>query len=383
MLAIEEQIKAKIDKAKQILICFPPDGNGDALAACLAMAKYLRSIGKETDLASSPHPTQNQKLKRLSILSGYGDIKDSLDNLRSFIVSLDIKNAQIKQIRYTLEDSYLNFIISPTKGWFSPEDVKSRASGFKYDLIITIGANELEALGQIYYQNLEFFYKSNIINIDNSPANEEFGQINLIDLNAISLAEIIFYLIKGDNDDTLDEDTATCLLAGIISATHNFKHAKLTPQALFSASSLISMGARREEIVGALFRSKNLSTLKLWGRMLNAIGNNQELGLVWTEASDKDFQETGADRDDLPEIIDELIVNIPKVKLAIIFYQESSKNAALIYSLKNINCLDAAKAFSPTGSVKMATIKDDLLSPEEWKKKVLSDISLKLEKLNL
>jgi nanoRNase/pAp phosphatase (c-di-AMP/oligoRNAs hydrolase) len=378
MLTIEEQIETAIDKAKCLLVCFPPDGNGDAMSAALGLTAYLQILGKETDIITSVSPDKNQRLKRLSILPGYGNIKDELENLRSFIVSLDIKDTQVKQIRYTMENSRLNFIISPAKGWFSPSDIKSRAGNFKYDLIITVGSNDLESLGGIYSQNIEFFYQANIINIDNSPANEGFGQINLIDLNAVSLAEMIFYLINGDQKktDEIDENVATCLLSGIICATNNFKNTKLTPQALFSASSLISIGARREDITGALFRSKSLNTLKLWGRMLNAINNDAELGIVWTEALEKDFEETGTN-------VDDLIANIPKIKLAIIFYKDNGENAALIYSLKNINCLDITKAFNPTGSVKMATIKDSLLTADQWKEKVIADISLKLEKLNL
>lgn len=384
MLSTEEQIKARIDKAKNILVCFPPDGNGDAMASGLALYHHLKSSGKETDLACSRHPQDNPRLKRLSLLPGFQSIATEVENLRSFIVSVSIKDAKVSQIKYKVENDVLNFIISPSSGWFSEKDVRASASGFKYDLIITLGTPDLESLGSIYDSQVEFFYKTDIINIDNSPANEEYGQINLVDLSALSIAEMVFFLTKGAKEQEIDEDMATCLLAGIICATNNFKNPKLSPQTLFSASKLISLGGRREEISGSLFRSKDIKALKLWGRLLQSIEINQKLGFAWIQASLEDFQATSTTQDDLSDVIDELIANIPEVKLAAIFYQKPDQRpAALLYSLRNINCLEIAKAFSPLGSVKLASIEDGEEKFEEWKKKVVESISLKLEKLNL
>ena len=384
MLSVEEQIKARINKAKNILICFPPDGNGDAMSSGLAFGYYLKSLGKETDIACARHPQDNPRLKKLSFLSGFQSILTQVDNLRSFIVSLDIKSAKVNQIKYKVEKDTLNFIISPSQGWFSKNDVRTSASGFKYDLIVTIGATDLESLGEIYDKQIEFFFKTDIINLDNSPANEEFGQINLVDLSALSLAEIIFFLIKHENDYQVKEDLATCLLAGIISATNNFKSPKLSPQTLFSASKLISLGGHREEISGSLFRSKDIKTLKLWGRLLQSLETEPRVGFVAVRASKEDFEITKTQPDDLPDIIDELIANIPELKLAALFYQEpNGHNAALLYSLRNINCLEIAKNFSPTGSVKLAKIENDQENLEQWQKQVTENILLKLEKLNL
>lgn len=384
MLAIEEQIKARITKAKNILVCFPPDGNGDAMSSGLALYYYLKVLGKEADIACSRHPQDNPRLKKLSFLPGFQAIATQTDNLRSFIVSLDIKDAKVSQIKYKMENDVLNFIISPSQGWFSDKDIRTSASGFKYDLIIVIGSSDLESLGEIYDSQIEFFYKTDIINLDNSPANEEFGQINLVDLSALSTAEMIFFLIKDEKDYGIDENLATCLLSGVICATNNFKSAKLSPQTLFCASELISLGGRREEISGNLFRSKDIKALKLWGRMLQSMEVEPKLGFVWVQALVADFDSTSTSPDDLSDIIDELIANIPDMKLAAIFYQDrDNQNAAILYSIRNINCLEIAKNFSPSGSVKLAHIKDGDSALEEWKKKVIDNISLKLEKLNL
>ena len=125
-------------------------------------------------------------------------------------------------LKYIIENNKLNFIISPQDGFFTDEDISSSVSGFKYDLIITIDGQDLESLGRIYDNNIEFFYKTPIINIDQSPENEEFGQLNILDLKAVSVTEILFILMNDYNKKLIDEDIATCLLTGIIFRTKSF-----------------------------------------------------------------------------------------------------------------------------------------------------------------
>lgn len=183
-----------------------------------------------------------------------------------------------------MEGQKLNFIISPEKGWFSPEDISTSSSGFKHDLIFTIDTPDLESLGAIYDNNVEFFYKTTIINIDHQAGNEEYGQINYLDLNVVSSSEIIFNLLKQDENNPIDEDIATCLMAGIISKTKNYKSANLTPRTLLTSSKLIGLGARREEIINQLYRSRPLSVLKSWGKNFeqSPSGQRQAFNLVIT-----------------------------------------------------------------------------------------------------
>ena len=50
--------------------------------------------------------------------------------------------------------------------------------------------------GETYHNNTGFFNKTPIINIDHKSENEQFGNINLIDITASTTAEIIFSLFK-------------------------------------------------------------------------------------------------------------------------------------------------------------------------------------------
>lgn len=404
MISSEQQIFNQIEKAQSILLTFPMDMGGDALSAALATYGFLRKMGKNVEVAASPLNDQNGR--SFSFLPGFPAIKNSLNNLLKFVVSLDITNAKVDQIKYVVNQNRLDFIISPKDGWFSKEDVTASNSGYKYDLIMTFNAPDLESLGRIYDNNVDFFYKTTIINIDHNPANEEFGQINFVELNAVAATEVLFQLFKDYKPELIDEDIATCLLSGIIYKTKSFKTPNLTPHALATTSELIKLGARREEIVNRLYRSRSLPVLKLWGRILNNLNSASDNQLLWSFLWQNDFATTGAAEDSLLEVIDELIINIPQAKAVAIFYSLKENpladdtvdmppetisihnsaseplfaSQALVYSVKNISALDLVKEFNPEGNRKIATIKS--AQPlRVFQSEVVKILEGKLEKL--
>ncbi|MCX6795454.1 MAG: hypothetical protein NT165_01845 [Candidatus Falkowbacteria bacterium] len=317
-----------------------------------------QQLGKNIDISASPDWKNKTTVKNSfwSFLPSFEKISNKIENLRKFIVSLNIKDAKVSQIKYLVEKDSLNFIISPAEGWFKPEDISTSESGFKYDLIITINCQDLESLGEIYYQNIEFFYQTTIINIDHQAENEDFGQINLTDLNAVSVSEIIYELFS-EKDNLINEDVATCLLLGIITKTKNFKTTNLTPKTLLNTSKLISLGANREEIINRLYRSRDFKVLKLWGKVLNNIRSEQDGLLIYSFVKPDDFLETGTDNSCLSEIIDELIANLPEAKMILIFTEESGgKTKVLIHAQKNSNPLIIFKDYQVSGSNKFCQL---------------------------
>lgn len=386
MLNQEQQIFEQVKKAQSILITFNKVWNGDTISSALALFLFLQKIGKSVEVAAEKF--DNGKL--YSFLPAYNKIQNNLDNLRKFIISLDITNAKVDKIKYKIEDNVLDFIISPKDGFFTHDDIKTRSGSFKYDLIITLDTPDLESLGTIYDNDTEFFYQVPIINIDHHSNNEEYGQINHIELTTIATAEILFNLFTAYAADKIDEDIATCLLSGIISKTRSFKTQNITPQALSISSQLISMGARREEIVNKLYRSRSMNVLKIWGRVLARLSGELEDSLVWSTLSKIDFDKTGTTEKDLNEVIDELIINIPQAKIVVMFFEtehldkktgnRQKTNKAIIYSIKNINSLNLVKKWNPEGTKGFACISGPG-NIAEFEKEVIEHIKENLKKL--
>ena len=386
MLTQEQQIIEQIKKANNILITFNRTWSGDAVASALAMYLFLKKMDKKAAIAADKF----DQGKLYSFLPGYNNIKHSLNNIRNFVISLNLDKTKVEKVKYEIKNNALNFIITPREGNFTAGDISSDSRGFIFDLIITLDTPDLESLGKIYDDDAEFFYQTPILNIDHHADNEAFGQINQIELTSIATAEILFNLLANHSRDLIDEDIATCLLTGIIAKTKSFKTQNITPQALSAASQLISMGARREEIVDTLYRSRALNVLKLWGRVLARLNSKADNKLVWSVLTNMDFEKTQTSENDLNEVVDELIINIPEAWVIILIYEhqitgetgKQNTTKALIYSTKNTNSLDLAKDWSPTGTKAIAkiTIPKPLQTAEQ---EIINQIKNKLDKLPL
>lgn len=353
MINLEQQIFKQIEKAENILIVFLRQKNGDSLAASLALFLFLKDLNKRVDIigAKEDKNKENQEKTELSFLPSFNEIEANLKNLRKFIVSLNIKNSKVSQIKYSLDEDKLNFIISPVSGWFQPSDVSSKAGDFKYDLIITVGINNLESLGEIYDNDVEFFYKTTIINLDNSAANEDFGQINFIDLNSATNSEIVYYLLKNYQKIKISEDVATCVLAGIIKKTRNFKSGNLSPKTLLTSSELISLGAKREDIIKNIFYSKNINSLKLWGEILKYLKSELSGEFLWSKINQNNIDDFSLNNEGIEEIIDELISGLPKAKVFIILTKTNNTFKIKVFSLKMVNCLKLLQNYNAKGDV--------------------------------
>jgi nanoRNase/pAp phosphatase (c-di-AMP/oligoRNAs hydrolase) len=356
MLNTQEQIFKQIKKANNILVTFPSDWNPDSVSAALSLFLFLKKIGKNVNIAG----VFNKKQTHLKFIPGFSEIKNNLDHLRKFVVSIDISKTKVSQIKYVVEKNQLNFILSPENGWFEPSDVSSRAGDFRYDLIIIIGVNDLESLGDIYDKNIEFFYKTPTVNISCQASNEEFGEINLIDINYSTTSELIFNLISTQNEYLIDENIATALLSGIILQTKNFKTGKLSPETLINTSKLIKLGGRREEIVNNLHKNRRINDLKLWGKILQRLSVKNKT--AWTILQSSELDSVEIDIDSLKDLIDELMSGVNEINMMIIGIEEISNNKLIAFSTNNQDVFTLLKKYNPIGNHKIAIIetKDNL-----------------------
>ncbi|MFA6272259.1 MAG: DHH family phosphoesterase [Patescibacteria group bacterium] len=348
MLSPKEQIYENVKKSQNILICIPKDPTTDAVAAGLALFSVLEKLDKKAKVVCSEFtlPPHNQFLPKSK------EIVSDLTSLRKFIISLDVSRTKVEELSYDIKNDQLDIYITPKDGTFRDKDVRLSSSDFEYDLIFVLDAPDLDTLGKLYENNTEFFYHTPIINIDHNPANDNFGQINLVDLTATSSSEIIFELVKDWKEDILDEYNATSLLAGIISKTKSFQTSSVTPRSLAIASHLISSGARREEIIRHLYQTKSVETLKLWGRALAKLKQDKDNKIVWSVLSVDDFAKSGSySEEDVLSVIDELIIDAPDAEIIIILYEQTKGDyRAIISTPSTIDALMIFKEYSPVGT---------------------------------
>jgi nanoRNase/pAp phosphatase (c-di-AMP/oligoRNAs hydrolase) len=336
-----------INKSSNVVIALPKEPSTDAVASGLGLFLALEKLNKKVKVVCNEFvvPPTHQFLPKSK------EIHTGLTALRKFIISLDLTRTKVQDLSYDIADNKLNIFITPKSGFFEPRDVTTSVSSYDHDLIIIIDALDLEALGKVYDDNTEFFYNTPIVNIDHHPANEYFGQINVVDLVATSTSEIIFELVREFKEPVLDEYIATSFLTGIISKTKSFQSNSVTPKSLAISSHLIENGARRDEIIKNLYRTKSINTLKLWGRALARLKTEQDGKIVWSLLNQQDFIKSGAREEELDGVIDELIINTPNAEAVILLYESGQQSVkALVNTVQAVDALTMLKDFSPTGT---------------------------------
>ncbi len=357
MLNEIQQIKQEIENCRHVLIVFNNHENTDATASALALFSLLEKNNKSVDIAC-PNFTSS---KNLGFLTGLKNIKSELEHLQKLIIKVDVSHAKIESLSYDIKDNWLSIYLTPKNGLLTKDELRTAQSAYKYDLIITLGVSELETLGQIFLNNTDLFYRTNIINIDYQATNERYGQINFVDLNATSISEMIYRLSKNIWEIKLEENNATALLTGMIAATHSFKTTNVTPLTLQAASELINHGANREKIIQNLYRTRSLSTLKLWGTALSKIKIDQTKHFAWTTITKEDFIKCGASEEDLRDIISELIVNSPEIDLILIIFEKENLIgqkiiSGILHSKKGHDTRLLLKPHSPAGTIERSKI---------------------------
>jgi len=341
MLNENEQIKQLIENKKNILIVFGEPTNGDAIGSAVALALFLEKMGKRIDIVSDDFNLPNN----FKFLNKAKEIKSGFDFLQKFVISVDINKTGLQELSYDVKDNKLRIFITPKQSFLNRENIRTAQSDFKYDLIFVVDTPDLESLGNIYDNNTELFYQKPIINIDHKSSNENFGQINLIDITHTSTAESIYHLIKEIGPEQINQEIATSLLTGIISKTRSFKSQNIKPQTLNTASELINLGAERERIVQNLYRTKTIATLKLWGSVLSHLQNDNNLNLAWSVITRDDFIRSNSTPEDLSNIIEELLSNSPQIKLLVLLYEKNEQIHVILDTNKEYNALELLRPF--------------------------------------
>lgn len=372
-----QQIYEAILRSQNPLIITKRAWNLDSVTSGLGLLKLAERLEKNADFVCenfNPH-------KNIKFLPGIDKVKPEIENLNRFIIKLDTSKTKIKELGYDLKGDALEIYLSPKFGNWSPDDIATETSPYKHDLVLAVDTPDLESIGRAYEQYADFFYRTPIINLDTNPANEHFGQINHVDLTPTSSSELIYTIYDNINRSFVDEDTATLLLAGMIAKTNSFKTPNIKPQTLAAASQLVSLGARREDIIHNLYRTRNIQTLKLWGRALARLKDHEETGLVWTLLAKQDFLHAGATPEDLEDVIQELITSYPKARVVSVIYETENGIDCILHAERPLNALDMTSRWQGEGEnerVRFSLENMSLIAAEE---KIITGLKEKLQKI--
>lgn len=341
-LTPSEQFSELARKSGNPIILLPSYPPKDTLASAFALAAFLTKIGKSVTLAGD---SLSARVGDLSFLEPTGVIIDSLSGTHDFVLAFNTKYNKIISIRSAQEGDEFRISLTPEKGSIDPRDFSFIPARFKYDVAFVVGAPDKESLGRIYEDHADIFYEIPIVNIDNKPENENFGQLNMVDLTASCVGDILFETFSAIDPDAIDEKVAEALLTAIIAATDSFQKKNTTPKALQTASKLIELGADREKIVLSLYKTQPLHLLKLWGRLMSNLKWDESLRLAYVSASIEDFVQSRSDIRDIPAVLDKIRANLSSGAFyAVLSPETDGTSRVIVKSAQNARLLSLVEA---------------------------------------
>ena len=248
--SVDEAYGATADvlrSGKRFLITGHRNPDGDALGSAIALALALRAQGKQADVV---------------MRDPWSSAYDWMPGIESVVVAETL-----------------------------PPEWPAR-----YDALLTVECPEAERAG---WPNL---FAGRVINVDHHPGNTRYGQINLVDLPAAAVGEMIADLLDR-LDWPLSRDIAVNLWVALVSDTGSFRYGNTTSKALALAARLVAEGAEPDVAGEALFESAPLTALRLEARVLSTLELHHGGRIATLELPESFFAETGARPNDTEGLV--------------------------------------------------------------------------------
>jgi len=264
-----QQAKRLIDKSEKILLIAHRKPDGDTLGACISLYHALGKEGKDVSMACIDEIPDRYKY---------------MPDINKFIHEFDYHD---------------------------------------YDLMIVCDAGASYMTN--YHEKYEGIFDGDVpvINIDHHASNDNFGTVNIVDSKSASTTMILYNFFKFAGYD-ITPVIATALLTGIYNDTGSFMHQNTTPETLKTAGELMTYGGRVVDVSKNLFKTTPISTLKLWGRVLDNLKVNKD-GVAMSVITKRDFDECGAEIDELSGAVD-FINCVPKTNYTVLLHEDENGN---------------------------------------------------------
>ena len=338
----KEEFFNLIQKSKKILVFVSDEKSFHLLSGATALCLLLQKLQKNCVLfLKNPLP------EKLSYLEKPEKILSNLSGARDFIIIFNTNKNKILSVQTKEKENEYEIIVTPEKGAINPKDFSFVPAQFKYDLLIILGAESLDKMGKTYYENTDLFFEVPKINIDNHTSNENFGQVNLVNITASSPTEIIAGIALEKYEKVINQPIAEALLSGIISATESFQKSTTTPGALTLSANLMKYKADQAKIIRYLYKTKSLSFLKLWGRVMARLAWNEKNKLIWSLISQEDFIQSHCIKEDIPLVLSEIEKNFSHGKIFAIIYSFDKNKTVIAIKTKEEELLSFLSKENP------------------------------------
>lgn len=237
---LDTAIKARFDSAQNILIVSHVRPDGDAIGSVLGLGLALQAAGKTVQMVLSD-----------GVPASFRHLPGS---------------EQVKK---------------------QPQSV--------YDLFITVDCADFGRIGKQF----ETARKPHI-NIDHHITNEQFGELNLVEPQAVATAAVLTdHLPRWGLE--ISREVAANLATGLVTDTLGFRTSNVTPAALRQAALLMETGIDLPELYNRSLVRRSYAAAKYWGAGLSSLTTLD--GIVYGTLRDSDRKNAGYGGNDDADLI--------------------------------------------------------------------------------
>ncbi len=196
-----------LKESDSALVVANPVAGEEVVASLLALKFLLERMGQKVTLVYPAQlPTSANELP------GFAEIRTTLP-ARSLKVSFGI-NKTVKKVGYQVKDGVFTMLVEPSEGCLYASNITLAPQPLKIDLAIFLGYSSWQEIG-VLAQEIGLETRAlPVINIDNHHHNTLYGQLNIVDTSAASIAEILFKAIPSWGLKPT-YSSAKCLLYGL------------------------------------------------------------------------------------------------------------------------------------------------------------------------
>jgi phosphoesterase RecJ-like protein len=221
------------------------------------------------------------------------------------------------------------------------EQVRKEPQG-EVDLFITVDCADFKRTGKQF----ESFRKPEI-NIDHHITNEHFGQINLIEAEAVATAAILTDHLPAWGL-TITASVAAALVTGIVTDTLGFHTSNTTPAALRQTALLMETGIDMPDLYSRALLRHSYAGARYWGAGLSSL--KTEDGIVYGTLTMADRKAAGYGGNDDADLIN-VISSIEDHSVGMIFVEQLNNHVKISWRAlqPGIDVSKVAKQFDGGG----------------------------------
>lgn len=243
----QQQVVEALKSASNILVTVSTDPSVDGLSAALGLTLLLDKLDKRaTAIFSGTIPSA------INFLEPDKTFENTADSLRDFIIALDKEKAD--HLRYKVDGDVVKIFITPYKTMLSQSDLEFSQGDYNVELIIALGVTSQDNLDKALDAHGKILHDAKVVTITAGETASNLGGVDWNEKSAGSLSEMVVALstqMSGE-EKLIDEQIATALLTGIVSATDRFSNDRTTSRVMTMAAQLMAAGANQQLIAAKL-----------------------------------------------------------------------------------------------------------------------------------